>query len=45
MHSVVGGAVFIPDSYSEMLPLVAARWAYGPGKQGAGEMRRIGLAA
>ena len=45
MHSVVAGAVFVPDSYSERLPLVAARWAYGPGKQGAREMRRIGLAA
>jgi len=39
------GAVFGPDSYSEGRPLVAARWVYGSAKQGAGEMRRIGLAA
>jgi len=41
----VAGAVFVPDSYSERPPSVAARWAYGPGKRGVGEMRRIGLAA
>jgi len=28
-----------------MLPLVAARWVYAPAKQGAREMRRIGVAA
>jgi hypothetical protein len=42
---VVAGAGFVPDSYSEMLPLVAARWVYAPAKQGARETRRIGLAA
>jgi len=42
---LVAGAGFVPDSYSEMLPLVAARWVYAPAKQGAREMRRIGLAA
>ena len=43
--SLVAGAGFVPDSYSERSPLVAARWAYGRGKQAAGEMRRVGLAA
>jgi len=45
MHSVVAGAVFAPDSYSQRVPLVGARWAYGPGKQGTREMQRVGLAA
>jgi hypothetical protein len=45
MNSVVAGAGFVPDSYSERLPLVAARWVYAPARQGAGHMRRIGLAA
>ena len=39
------GGVFVPDSYSEMLPVSTARWVYAPAKQGAREMRRIGLAA
>jgi len=43
--SLVAGAVFVPDSYSQRLPLVAAHWFYAPAKQGAREMRRIGLAA
>ena len=41
---MVAEAVFVPDSYSEMLPLVAARWVYARVKQGTREMRRIGLA-
>jgi len=45
MHSVVAGAGFVPDSYSEFPPLVAARWVYAPAKQGAREMRRIEFAA
>ena len=45
MHSVVAGAVFVPDANSQRLPLVAARWVYVLAKQGAREMRRIGLAA
>ena len=42
---LVAGAGFVPDSYSADLPLVAARWVYAPVKQGAREMRRIGLAS
>ena len=42
---MVAGAVFVPDSYSERLPLVAAHWVYASAKQGAREMQRIGLAA
>jgi len=45
MHSVVAGAVFVPDANSQRLPLVAARWVYAPAKQGATRMQRIGLAA
>ena len=45
MNGVVAGAVFVPDSYSERVPLVAAHWVYAPARQGAREMRRIGLAA
>jgi hypothetical protein len=41
---MVAGAVFVPDSHSEMLPSVAAHWVYAPAYQGAREMRRIGLA-
>ena len=43
MRSVVAGAGFVPDSYSEMLPLVAARWVYALAKQGAREMQRVGV--
>jgi len=43
VNSVVAGAGFVPDSYSERLPLVAAHWIYAPAQQGAREMRRIGL--
>ena len=44
-HLMVAGAGFVPDSYSEKLPLVAVCWVYAPAQQGAREMRRIGLAA
>ena len=42
---MVAGAVFVPDSYSEMLPLTTAHWVYASASQGAREMKRIGLAA
>ena len=42
---LVAGAVFLPDSYSKRLPLVAARWVYAPAKQGVREIKRIGIAA
>jgi hypothetical protein len=42
---MVAGAVFVPDSYSQRVPLLAAHWVYGPARQGARGMRRIGLAA
>ena len=42
---IVAGAGFVPDSYSERRPLVAARWVYAPVRQGAREMRRTGLGA
>jgi hypothetical protein len=42
---VVAGVGFVPGSHSEGRPLVAARWVNTPAKQGAGEMRRIDLAA
>ena len=45
MNTLVTGAGFVPDSYSQRLPLVAARWVYALAMQGAREMRRIGLAA
>jgi len=45
MNGLVAGAGFGPDSYAEGRPLVAARWVYAPAKQGAREMRRVGLAA
>jgi hypothetical protein len=42
---LVAGAGFVPDSYSQRLPLVAAHWVYASANQGAREMKRIGLAA
>jgi hypothetical protein len=43
--TLLPGAGFVPDSYSERLPPVAAHWIYAPAQQGAWEMRRIGHGA
>jgi len=39
------GAGFVPDSYGERRPLVAAHWVYAKAEQAAKKMQRIGIAA
>jgi len=42
---VVAEAGFLPDSYSQRAPLVAAPWVYRTAHQGARQMQRVGVAA
>jgi len=44
MNTKVAGAVFASDYYNQSTPLITAHWIYELAKQGAREMRRVGIA-